>query len=85
MKVRLGGTLSFNVIPKQYESVSATSVFEIEEEFDMDPTSPEFEERFNEVKSKIDEKLRLDIKNKAELSLRSYAESKRKLQKILEE
>jgi len=79
MKVKLGGTVSFNVIPKSYESVSANATFEIEKEVD----EKEYNEAIEELQLKIKRRLENEIEIYIKTSLQQYAKTKKTLQKIM--
>jgi anaerobic ribonucleoside-triphosphate reductase len=79
MKVKIGGTTEFNVIPKAYESVKTSATFEIEE--DMAEYS---EEEIEELTKKVKNRLEKTMNTFVETSLHKYGETRKRLQEYLD-
>jgi len=77
MKFKMGGTLEFNVMARQYESVKVSTTFEVETD------NGEYNDDQIEVMNiKINKALKEQLKKKAAIALKSQKDTRENLQKI---
>lgn len=77
MKFKIGGTLEFNVMARQYESVKVSTTFEVEAD-DGELTDDQLEV----MNIKVNKALKEQLKKKAAIALKSQKDTRENLQKI---
>lgn len=77
MKFKMGGTIEFNIMARQYESVKATAVFEIEEEGEFT------DDQLEVLNIKINKQLQEQLRKKVGIALKSQKVTKDKLESIM--
>lgn len=78
MKFRIGGTLEFNVMARQYESVKVSTTFEVETD------DGEFTDDQIEVMSiKVNKHLKEQLKKKAAIALTTQKVTRDKIESIM--
>jgi len=77
MKFKMGGTLEFNIMVRQYESVKATATFEIEEQGEFT------DDQLEVLNIKINKQLQEQLKKKAGIAIKTQKITKDKLESIM--
>lgn len=75
-KIRMGGTLEFNIMARQYESVKISTTFEVEDDIDFD------EDKIEVLDIKVNKMLKEQLKKKTAIALRAQKNTRDKLQQI---
>ena len=73
----MGGTLEFNIMVRQYESVKATATFEIEEQGEFT------DDQLEVLNIKINKQLQEQLKKKAGIAIKTQKITKDKLESIM--
>lgn len=81
MKIKVGGSISYKIIGRPYESIDAGTVFVIEKEVPDDTPFEEIEEKFFDKTNKILEKEAL---KKMKIAFNSYSEKMDRIRKKLD-
>lgn len=76
MKIKLGGTLEFNIMAKQYESVKVSTTFEVEDEIEFD------EGKVEVLDIKVNKMLAEQLKKKVAIALKAQKSTRDNLERI---
>ncbi len=79
MKVKLGGTVSYTVMPKDYQPVTAKTTFEIEE----DVSAEEVDDFINEMNPKVEQRIKEDLNSKMKTALKEQKRFRDNLRQYL--
>lgn len=77
MKIKMGGTIGFKVLPNAYEPVTIETTYEIENDKELS------EEDINNLTEKINKKLEKDLKERSKIVLEKYLEFRKNLKNAM--
>lgn len=80
MKIKIGGSLSYKIMLKQYEPMDVSTTIEIETD-----STEIHQEELERLTANVDKMLKASINSKLELGIRNYKEKVETLRGVLKE